>query len=90
MAACGDTKVSYNEWDWIVEMNRASYIGLLAHSCMESEEYHFMASASGLVYIMASMGCQRGGQLCIAFSKMKWHFLPTIFAAFRSCVPGKE
>ncbi len=55
MAACGDTKVTYNEWASIVEMNSASYIGLLAHSCMNSEEYHFMASALGLLCIIASM-----------------------------------
>ena len=55
VAARGDTEVTYNEWDWIVEMNCASYIRLLAHSCMNSEEYHFTASASGLVYIIACM-----------------------------------
>ena len=41
MAACGDMKVTYNEWDWNVEMNCASYIGLLAHSCMNSETNSF-------------------------------------------------
>ena len=53
-------------------MNCALYIELLAHSSMSNEEYHFMASASGLVYIMAGMlweGMLRGGQLCIAFHK---------------------
>ena len=50
-------------------MNCALYMELLAHSSMGNEEYHFMASASGLVYIMASMLCEgisRDGNLCIA------------------------
>ena len=50
-------------------MNFALYMELLAHSSMGNEEYHFMASASGLVYIMASMLCEgisRDGNLCIA------------------------
>ncbi len=34
VASCGDTELTYNEWDWTVGMNRASYIELLAHSCM--------------------------------------------------------
>ena len=56
MVACGDTELSYNQWDWIVvEMNCASYIELLAHSCMSNEVYHSMASASSLLYIIASM-----------------------------------
>ena len=51
-------------------MKCALYTELLAHSSMSDEEYHFMASASGLVYIMASMlweGMSRGRQLYIAF-----------------------
>ena len=36
-------------------MNCALYMELSAHSSMGNEEYHFTASASGLVYIMASM-----------------------------------
>ena len=38
---------------------------------------------------MASMlweGILRGGQLCIAFSQMKWYYSNTIFPAFRSPV----
>ena len=68
-------------------MNCALYIELLAHSCMSNEEYHFRALASGLVYIMAGMlwgGMLRDGQLCIAFSQMKWYYSNTIFPAFRS------
>ena len=72
MAACGDTGLACNQWDWIAEMDCGSYIGLLAHSCMNSEEYHFKASASSLLYIIASMlwyAMSRGGQLCVAFSQ---------------------
>ena len=47
VAFCGDAELTYNGCDWTMGMNRASYIDLLAHSCMGSEEYHFMASASG-------------------------------------------
>lgn len=36
-------------------MNCALYMELLAHSSMGNEEYHIMASASGLVNIMAGM-----------------------------------
>ena len=67
----------------------ALYTELLAHSRMSNEEYHFMASASGLVYIMASMlweGMLRGGQLLNCVSQMQWYYSNTIFPAFRSPV----
>ena len=84
LVSCEDIELTYNEWRWSVGMSCALYIELLAHSSMSNEEYHFKASASGLVYIMASMlweGMLRGGWLCIAFPQMEEYYSNTIFAS---------